>query len=92
LTLRFVFVNLIENFFVPFFGHPLEEDNLKALWASSVAAGIWGLLSQLPTNEFVAVVILGAVLMMIVLFHEPACSRLIRIIKAFTEVRQPKTH
>lgn len=63
---------------------------MKIVLVSSVAAGVWDLLSQVPSYELLAIILVVSVLMLVVLFHEPACSRLIRIIKAFTEVRQPK--
>jgi hypothetical protein len=63
---------------------------MKTILVSSIAVNVWDLLSQVPINELLIVVSLVCVLMLVVLCYEPACSRLIRIIKAISEVQRPK--
>ncbi len=63
---------------------------VRTIVIGSIATSIWELLTQLPSNELFVIVISIFASVMVVLFYEPACSRLIRIIKAFTEVQRTK--
>ena len=63
---------------------------VRTIVAGSVATSIWKLLAQLPSNELLVVALVVCILVLVVLCYEPACSRLIRIIKALTEVQRTK--